>query len=118
MAEAVQQVAATTAPLEQIAFKMQLHPGQAEAYRQRHDALWPELAALLHEAGVRDYSIFLDPQTHLLLAVLRRTPDHRMDALPAQAVMQRWWQHMADLMRTEPDGSPWQAPLMPMFHLD
>lgn len=118
MAETSSHQPAADAPLEQIAFKMQLHPGQAEVYRQRHEALWPELAALLHETGVRDYSIFLDPQTHLLFAVLRRTPDHRMDALPAQAVMQRWWRHMADLMPTEADGSPWQAPLMPMFHLD
>ena len=104
--------------MEQIAFKMFLHEGRAQEYRRRHDALWPELARALHDAGIRDYSIFLDPQTHVLFAVLRRTADHRIDALPAQEVMKRWWRYMADLMETNADGSPRQAELVPMFHLD
>ncbi|HBM59746.1 MAG TPA: L-rhamnose mutarotase, partial [Citreicella sp.] len=49
--------------MEKYAFRMTLRPGCAEDYRRRHDAIWPELAALLHEAGVRDYSIHLDPDT-------------------------------------------------------
>ena len=104
--------------VEQIAFKMQLDAGHAAEYRRRHDAIWPELVRALHDAGVRDYSIFLDPETHVLFAVLRRTPDHALDDLPRQEVMQRWWRHMADLMRTNADGSPWQRALEPMFHLD
>lgn len=104
--------------MEQIAFTMQLKPGMAAEYRLRHDRIWPELLALLHEAGIRDYSIFLDEATHVLFAVLRRTPGHRTDDLPQQALMQRWWQHMADIMQTQPDGSPTQQPLLPMFHMD
>jgi hypothetical protein len=45
---------------EQIAFKMQLCPGFEAEYRKRHDAIWPELVRLLKEAGISDYSIFLD----------------------------------------------------------
>lgn len=104
--------------MEQIAFRMFLHPGRAGEYRRRHDALWPELAALLHDSGIRDYSIFLDEATHVLYAVLRRTADHTMDALAAHPVMRRWWADMADLMRTHPDGAPVVEPLVPMFHLD
>jgi L-rhamnose mutarotase len=104
--------------MEKIAFRMFLNPGQAAEYRRRHDAIWPELAALLQASGVRDYSIFLDEQHHVLFAVLRRTPDHTMDALPAHPVMQRWWAHMADLMRCNPDGSPVVEPLPCLFHLD
>lgn len=104
--------------MEQIAFTMQLLPGQAAEYRRRHDELWPELATLLRETGVRDYSIFLDPTTHVLFAVLRRTPGHTMDALPATALMQRWWRHMADIMVVHPDAAPVQQPLQAMFHLD
>ena len=44
--------------MPRIAFKMKLHPGQIGEYKRRHDALWPELAELLRETGVRDYSIF------------------------------------------------------------
>ena len=32
--------------MELHAFRMILNPGQEEEYRRRHDAIWPELAAL------------------------------------------------------------------------
>jgi L-rhamnose mutarotase len=104
--------------MEQIAFRMQLNPGQAAEYARRHDAIWPELVSLLKVAGISDYSIFLDPETDCLFAVLRRTPDHRMAALPAEAVMQRWWAFMGDIMATNADASPVAVPLAPVFHLD
>jgi L-rhamnose mutarotase len=104
--------------MEQIAFRMQLNAGQAAEYRRRHDEIWPELVTLLHEAGVRDYSIFLDPETFSLFAMLRRPADHGMDALPSHAVMQRWWAFMGDIMATNPDASPVVVPLQPIFHLD
>ena len=105
--------------MEQIAFRMQLKPGAAIAaeYQRRHDAIWPELAGLLHESGVRDYSIFLDAGTGALFAVLRRMDGHAMEALPQHPVMRRWWEHMTDLMDTQPDASPVVVPLAPVFHL-
>jgi len=103
---------------EKIAFRMFLNPGQAAEYRRRHDALWPELAALLRDSGIGDYSIFLDEQHHVLFAVLRRRADHAMDRLPDHPVMRRWWAHMADLMRTNADGSPVVEALPCLFHLD
>ena len=48
---------------EQIAFRMNLFPGQAREYRRRHDEIFPELSKALKDAGVSDYSIFLDPQS-------------------------------------------------------
>ena len=104
--------------MEQIAFTMRLDPGRAEEYRARHDAIWPELVTLLREAGIRDYSIFHDPSTHVLFAVLRRTPDHGMDRLPLEPVMRRWWAHMADIMATDENDRPLTHDLEPMFHLD
>lgn len=103
--------------MEQIAFKMFLLPGHADEYRRRHDQIWPELVTLLRDAGISDYSIFLDDETHTLFAVLRRAPGHQLDGLPSSPLMQRWWRHMADIMLTNADGSPRQAALRPMFHL-
>ncbi|EKM98556.1 MULTISPECIES: L-rhamnose mutarotase [unclassified Acidocella] len=102
---------------EQVAWRMRLTPGQAAEYRRRHDEIWPELLTLLREAGISDYSIFLDPESNALFAVLRRRAEHAMDALPAQAVMQRWWAYMADIMQTGPDNAPLAVPLALMFHM-
>jgi L-rhamnose mutarotase len=104
--------------MQRHAFKMFLEPGQAAEYRERHDAIWPELAALLREAGVSNYSICLDHETGVLFAYLERRDDHTMDALAAHPMMRRWWDRMRDIMRTHPDGSPVAIPLEEMFHMD
>ena len=103
---------------EKLAFRMFLKPGCEAEYKKRHDEIWPELTALLHEAGVSDYSIYLDAPNGVLFAVLRRGAGHRMDDLPNQPVMQRWWAHMHDLMRYNDDGTPTVEPLPCVFHLD
>lgn len=104
-------------PDETIAFRMILKPGHAHEYKRRHDEIWPELETALREAGVSDYSIWLDEETHHLFAVLKRTADHTMDALPDLPVVRRWWDHMADIMAVEAGNVPVQVPLKGMFHL-
>jgi L-rhamnose mutarotase len=101
-----------------LAFRMQLKPGVAVEYERRHDELWPDLAAALREAGVHDYSIFLDEGTMSLFAVLRLRPDNKKDALPLQPVMKRWWDYMADLMEVHPDNKPVEWPLKPVFYFE
>jgi L-rhamnose mutarotase len=97
---------------------MKLKTGATNEYRRRHDALWPELAQLLRDAGIHDYSIFLDEETLHLFAVLKLRPENQRDSLPQHPVMQRWWAYMADLMETDSDLRPLEQPLLPMFHLD
>jgi len=104
--------------MQRYAFKMFLNPGETHEYRRRHDAIWPELKALLGQSGVSNYSIFLDPDTNTLFAYLERADDHRMNEVTKHPVMQRWWAHMKDIMAANPDGSPVTAPLIEMFHLD
>jgi len=103
--------------MEKFAFKMHLNPGCKDAYKKRHDEIWPELVTLLKEAGVSDYSIHLDEETNTLFGVLWRADDHKMDALPGHEIMQRWWAHMSDIMETKPDNEPIAEPLTPVFHM-
>jgi L-rhamnose mutarotase len=103
--------------MQRFAFKMFLNPGQRDEYKRRHDDIWPELSRLLTEAGVRNYSIFLDAETNILFAYLERTDDHRMAELPNEAVMRSWWNFMRDIMRYE-DGVPVAIALPEVFHMD
>ena len=104
--------------MEKYAFRMRLNPGMAAEYKRRHDAIWPELVALLKDAGVSDYSIHLDEEHNLLFGVLWRRDDHGMAALPNHPVMRRWWAAMADIMETKPDNEPVALPLQTMFHME
>lgn len=96
---------------------MKLHAGKEQEYRRRHDELWPELAALLHGTGIREYSIFLEERTGQLFGYLRIEEPAKLDRLPEQPVMQRWWQYMKDIMDTNPDASPVSIPLKEIFYL-
>ncbi|WP_299425107.1 L-rhamnose mutarotase [uncultured Shimia sp.] len=103
--------------MEKVAFCMKLHADKIDEYRERHDAIWPELVGLLKDAGVEDYSIHLNPKTHQLFGVLWRREDHGMDHLPDHPVMKRWWAYMADIMDTNADNSPVLTDLEQVFHL-
>ncbi len=103
---------------EKYAFRMKLNPGMKDEYRRRHEAIWPELTALLKGAGVSDYSIHLDAETNTLFGVLWRSDNHKMADLPSHPVMRRWWAHMADIMETKPDNEPVAMPLETVFHME
>jgi L-rhamnose mutarotase len=102
---------------ERIAFRMALNAGQAQEYKRRHDEIWPELVDALRAAGVSDYSIWLDPQTHHLFATLVRSDAHTMERLPDTEIVQRWWAMMGDIMETHPDNAPVEVALQNVFHM-
>lgn len=102
---------------EQIAFRMTLFPGRAAEYRKRHDEIPPGLSQALKDAGVSDYSIWLDPEANHLFGILTRSDSHTMDALPDTEVVKRWWAFMADIMATDADNVPVQIPLKRVFLL-
>ena len=104
--------------MESVAFRMIMKPGKAPEYRQRHDAIWPELSNLLKQAGVSDYQIWLDEETYHLFAILKRPENHGMDSLLTHPIVRRWWDMMADIMEVLPDNEPVQVPLVQMFHLE
>ena len=103
--------------MQQHAFKMRLHQGCEDEYRRRHDEIWPELVALLKDAGISDYSIHLDRETNILFGVLWRSDDHQMDDLPTHDVMKKWWAHMADIMDSHSDNEPVVTDLATVFHM-
>lgn len=103
--------------MQKYAFKMRLNSGMKAEYIKRHDEIWPELVTLLKDAGVSDYSIHLDEDTNILFGVLWRTEDHKMDRLPEQAIMKKWWAHMADIMESHPTNEPVATQLTTVFHM-
>jgi L-rhamnose mutarotase len=100
-----------------IASKMQLNEGQAAEYKKRHNPIWPELAALLKDYGISDYSIFLDNETNTLFAVLSAEVPEKLETLKTEELMKKWWTYMRDIMQTNEDHSPLSIPLEEVFYL-
>lgn len=100
------------------AWTMRLKPGFETEYKRRHDAIWPELASELKQAGISDYSIFLDESSGTLFAVQKLTDDHTSNTLPSQPIVKKWWLFMSDIMEANADNSPVCGPLVEVFHQD
>ena len=100
------------------AFTMKLKPGVVTEYKKRHDEIWPELSRAIREAGISDYSIFLDEETLTLFAVQKQTDNNTAADLPNHPIVKKWWAHMSPLMEVNPDNSPKCGGLREVFHLD
>ena len=100
------------------AFKMKLHPGMAEEYQRRHEALWPEMRDMIHAYGGHNYSIFLDTETNALFGYIEIEDEAKWAASADTAICRKWWDYMAPIMDVNPDNSPVSHDLTPVFHLD
>ena len=84
-------------PLRRYAFLLRLRPGAEAAYEEAHRAVWPEMLALLKQAGISEYSIF---RRGLLLVLVLRCVD--FDATWSQ-------------IENDPVNLRWQAAMAPLF---
>lgn len=104
--------------MQRIAFKMYLNEGQKQEYKKRHDEIWPELQKLIKDAGISEYSIFLDEETNILFAFQKVTGESGSQDLGKNEIVQKWWAYMADIMKTNPDSSPVTKELEEVFYME
>ena len=103
--------------MKRLAFRMKVFPGMEAAYQKRHDAIWPELTALLKDTGISEYSIFLDEKDGSLFGVLNVEDTFKMEELPNHPIMKKWWTYMKDIMESNADHSPVSIPLTEVFYM-
>lgn len=97
---------------------MHLNEGQKEEYKKRHNEIWPELKKLLKDAGVSEYSIFMDEETNILFAFQKVRGDGGSQDLGKTEIVKKWWKFMADIMETNPDNSPLTKELEELFYME
>lgn len=99
------------------AFLMSVNPDRHEEYKQRHDEIWPELAATLKAHGVSNYNIFLCRESSQLFAYAEIEDEARWNSIAQTDICQKWWRYMKDIMPSNPDSSPISQELVPVFLL-
>lgn len=101
-----------------VCFSLHLPASNVEEYRRRHDDLWPELRDAIRAQGGHNYSIFALPDVDRVVGYVEVDDLDRWNGGGESAITLAWWRHMADLMPTNADDSPIQAPIVEVFHLD
>lgn len=104
--------------MKRIAFTLKLKPGNVAEYKRRHDEIWLELVAEIKQAGIADFSIFLDEESLVLFAVQKVPDDYDGTALGATEVSHRWRDYMADILEVHPDKTAKLKPLREVFRLE
>ena len=97
---------------------MYLSDGMEAEYKRRHDELWHEMKAMIHEFGGKNYSIFLDRDTNILFGYIEIESEEKWSKSADTAICRKWWDYMADIMKVNPDNSPVSIDLVDVFHLD
>ena len=99
--------------MERYAWKATVLPGKLEEYIRRHNEIWPEMKDVLHQAGIRNYTIW--NVGNELFGYYEC--DSVAEAARVQAespVVDRWNEYMKDVMLMEMDpetGAPARAGL-------
>jgi L-rhamnose mutarotase len=97
--------------MRRVCFTLQVRPDRLEEYKRRHAAVWPDMLAALHEAGWRDYSLFLREDGLLVGYFLTEDLAAAQAAMAATDVNRRWQAEMAEFFTGPRDtGEPGWRP--------
>ena len=87
-----------------------------DEYIKRHKNVWPELLKLLKEAGVRNYSIFMDG-TDIFGYWECEDLSRALGIINSSEINRKWQQFMSDVVITTPENRTGDT-VMEVFHLD
>ena len=95
-------------PSEPLLFIYRLKPGMGEEYDRAHRAVWPEILALLDEAGIHDYRIWRHGE--IVVSRMRTTQGfaHAQAVTRASDVQRRWTASLGHVFDeiADADGEP------------
>ena len=80
--------------MQRVAFLLRLREGAEDAYEAAHQAVWPDMLALLKKSGVSDYSIFRRDQL-LCLVMTVENFEETWTRIEADPINTRWQATMA-----------------------
>jgi len=100
--------------MERVCFELQVRPERLDEYRERHQAVWPEMLAALRAAGWGNYSLFLRGDGLLIGYLETEDFEAAQRAMDQTEVNARWQAEMAPLFQRELEFRR----LEEVFHLD
>ena len=97
--------------MERYAWKATVKEGMLDEYIRRHDNLWPEMKDMLHEAGIRNYTIW--NVGTVLFGYYECDSVEYASAIQANSeINAKWDTYMKDVMVMEKDPVTGAQPLM------
>lgn len=105
--------------MERACFQLQVRQDRIAEYKERHAAIWPDMARALKATGWNNYSLFLRPDGLLIGYVESEDFAAAQEAMASTEVNTRWQAEMAEFF-VELEGRPDEGflRLQEVFHLE
>jgi L-rhamnose mutarotase len=100
--------------MERVCFELRVRADRIDEYRERHQAVWPEMLAALRDAGWANYSLFLRGDGVVIGYCETEDFEAAQRAMEATEINARWQAEMAPLFERELSFDRLQE----IFHLD
>ena len=98
--------------MEKYAWKAILKPGKKEEYIRRHNEIWDELVAVLKEAGIENYSIWLNGDELFGYYECSKGVAYAGKVQAESEVVARWNEYMKEVMDMPIDERTGAQPLL------
>lgn len=103
--------------MEKYAWKAKIKAGKKLEYKKRHDEIWPELVALLKEAGINNYSIWCEGDLLFGYYECEKGIDYALEKQKQSPIVAKWNNYMKDVLEMEMEDSGGQPHLEQIFDL-
>ncbi len=87
--------------MERVCFQVRVRAEKIDEYRERHQAVWPEMLAALSSTGWTNYSLFLRPDGLLIGYLETEAFEAAQRAMEETEVNARWQAEMAPFFERE-----------------
>ena len=105
--------------MEKVVWRATVRAGMKEEYIRRHNEIWPEMVHALKEAGVCNYTIWMDGDELFGYYECEKGADYAARVQAESEVVDRWNAYMQDVMVMEMDPVTGAQPKMAcVFRLD
>lgn len=98
--------------MEKYAWRGKIVPGMQEEYKKRHDNIWPEMKEVLANAGIVNYSIWMQGKELFGYYECEKGVDYAAKVQAESDVVKKWDEYMKDILIMEKDPVTGAQPLL------
>lgn len=98
--------------MERYAWRASVKPGRQAEYIERHNQIWPQMKAVLKEAGIVNYSIWLADGEVFGYYECEKGAAYAAKVQSESSVVDRWNEYMKDVMEMKKDEKTGAQPLL------
>ena len=98
--------------MEKYAWKAKIVDGQIDEYKRRHREIWPELVAVLKQAGIQNYSIWRNGTDLFGYFECEFGGDYAARIQAQSPIVDKWNEYMKDVLEMILDPETGAQPKM------